>query len=75
MFVGEQFDAVVERADRRKKVMAEPRTEQTGEFVRFHARLSPMAVGFDPIGLWESAMQGQPPPPLEIRGQIPISNT
>ena len=36
--VGEQFDAVIERADRRHQVVAKPRAEQTGKIDRVHRR-------------------------------------
>ena len=36
--VGEQLDAVVERADRRHEVVAEPRAKQAGKIDRVHAR-------------------------------------
>ena len=36
LLVGEQFDAVVERADRRHEVVAQPRTKQTGKIDGVH---------------------------------------
>ena len=36
--VGEQLDAVVERADRRHEVVAEPRAKQAGKIDWVHAR-------------------------------------
>ena len=56
MLVGEQFDAVVERADRRKQIVAQARAEQAGEFVGFHARRALLVVaGARPIGVRDSA--------------------
>ena len=57
VLVGEQFDAVVERADGRQQVVAQARAEQAGEFVGFHARLSPCRAGLTPIGPSDSGMQ------------------
>ena len=39
LLVGEQFDAVVERPDRRHQVVAQARTQQAGKFDGVHALL------------------------------------
>jgi hypothetical protein len=43
MLVGEQFDAIVQGADRTQQIVAETRAKQGSEFVGFHAR--------EPLGL------------------------
>src|SRR5690606_14775557 len=44
VLVGEQLDAIVERAHRRQQVMAKTRAEQRSEFVRFHSFASPILI-------------------------------
>ena len=38
LFVGEQFDPIVERPHRRQQVMAKARTKEAGEFDRIHSQ-------------------------------------
>jgi hypothetical protein len=50
VLVGEQFDAVVERADGRKQIVAKARTEKARKFVGFHlnGRPCPWCVNVTP---------------------------